>query len=123
MADHSDKGRGYIPTGRTIETRGEGIYLQGGPLRQGERIYNYMADHSDKGTGYIPTWRTTQTRGEGILPSGRPSARALLPAVAPPPPEMHRGDLSVKSRRPRARRTQLQVTNTRSIFKVCCTLY
>eukprot|EP00976_Prorocentrum_cordatum_P069092 1179407-Prorocentrum_minimum.AAC.3 len=32
-ADQSDEGRGYIPTGRTNQMRGEGIYLQGGPIR------------------------------------------------------------------------------------------
>eukprot|EP00959_Pyramimonas_sp_CCMP1952_P161430 3375663-Pyramimonas_sp.AAC.1 len=32
-APTSDEGRVYIPTGRTTQMRGEGIYLQGGPIR------------------------------------------------------------------------------------------
>eukprot|EP00976_Prorocentrum_cordatum_P097362 1190956-Prorocentrum_minimum.AAC.1 len=48
--------------------RGEGIYLQDGPIRRGERVYTYRTDQSDEGRGYIPTGRTNQRRGEGIYP-------------------------------------------------------
>eukprot|EP00959_Pyramimonas_sp_CCMP1952_P048873 1020929-Pyramimonas_sp.AAC.1 len=39
MVDQSYEGRGHIPAGWTNQTRGEGIYPQGGPIRRGERAY------------------------------------------------------------------------------------
>eukprot|EP00959_Pyramimonas_sp_CCMP1952_P156865 3280554-Pyramimonas_sp.AAC.1 len=51
------------PATRTNQMRGEGIYLQGGPIRGGERVYtDYRADQSDEERGYIyiPTGRQFQ---------------------------------------------------------------
>ena len=38
-----------MPTGRSNQMRGEGIYLHGEPIRRGERVYTYRADQSDEG--------------------------------------------------------------------------
>eukprot|EP00959_Pyramimonas_sp_CCMP1952_P212886 4454729-Pyramimonas_sp.AAC.1 len=79
--------RGYIPTGRTNRTRGEGIYPQGGPIGRGERVYTHRATSplerrfspprasASRARGFIPTGRTNQTRGEGIYPQGGPIGR------------------------------------------------
>eukprot|EP00959_Pyramimonas_sp_CCMP1952_P452912 9467376-Pyramimonas_sp.AAC.1 len=48
-ADRSDEGRGYIPMRRTDQMRGEGIYLQGEPIRRRERVYTYTANQSEEG--------------------------------------------------------------------------
>eukprot|EP00959_Pyramimonas_sp_CCMP1952_P421352 8826792-Pyramimonas_sp.AAC.1 len=33
------------------------MYLQGGPIRRGERVYTYRPDQSDEGRGYMPHLR------------------------------------------------------------------
>eukprot|EP00959_Pyramimonas_sp_CCMP1952_P115800 2421342-Pyramimonas_sp.AAC.1 len=50
--------------------RGEGIYLQDGSIRRGERVYTYRADQSYERRGYTPTGWTNHTRGEGIYLQG-----------------------------------------------------
>eukprot|EP00959_Pyramimonas_sp_CCMP1952_P303314 6347404-Pyramimonas_sp.AAC.2 len=61
--------------GGTNRTRGEGIYLQGGPIGQGERAHTRKGDQSDEGRGHIPAGGTNRTRGEGTYPQGGPIGR------------------------------------------------
>eukprot|EP00959_Pyramimonas_sp_CCMP1952_P002276 47258-Pyramimonas_sp.AAC.1 len=54
--------------------RGEGIYLQDGPVRWGERVYTCRTDQSDEGRGYIPA---VSTRSRTTLQSQSTKSAAL----------------------------------------------
>eukprot|EP00959_Pyramimonas_sp_CCMP1952_P258012 5392497-Pyramimonas_sp.AAC.1 len=42
----------HMPAGWTNQSRGEGIYPQGGPISRGERAFTFRVDQSNERRGY-----------------------------------------------------------------------